>query len=47
MFHWLYVPTITVILISLGFMLLAQSLDRIFNPRTRTRAAGETESLNE
>lgn len=47
MFHWLYVPTFTVILISLGFMLLAQSLDRVFNPRTRTRASGESTSLQE
>jgi peptide/nickel transport system permease protein len=47
MFHWLYVPIVTVILMSLGFMLLAQSLDRVFNPRTRARASGETTSLNE
>lgn len=47
MFHWLYVPTLTVIVMSLGFMLLAQSLDRVFNPRTRARAAGDTTSLND
>lgn len=47
MFHWLYVPTVTVIVMSFSFMLLAQSLDRVFNPRTRSRASGETTSLDE
>jgi len=45
--HWLLVPLFTVILITLGFMLLAQSLDKVFNPRARTRHAGESIQLEE
>ncbi|KZN26275.1 ABC transporter permease [Haladaptatus sp. R4] len=35
--HWLLIPMIFIILISLGFILLAQGLDRVFNVRLRAR----------
>ncbi|WP_266081392.1 ABC transporter permease [Haladaptatus caseinilyticus] len=35
--HWLLVPMALIILISLGFILLAQGLDRVFNVRLRSR----------
>lgn len=35
--HWLIVPLVAIVGISMGFILLAQSLDRIFNPRIRAR----------
>ncbi|WP_190303833.1 ABC transporter permease [Haladaptatus sp. R4] len=35
--HWLLVPMITIILLSLGLILFAQGTDRIFNPRVRAR----------
>ncbi|WP_158059647.1 ABC transporter permease [Halorussus halophilus] len=38
--HWLLVPMALIILISLGFILLAQGLDRIFNVRLRARHEG-------
>mgnify|MGYP000038154971 FL=1 len=41
------VPMIPIALLSLSLVLLAQGLDRIFNPRVRTRMAGESESIEE
>jgi len=41
------VPMIPIALLSLAMVLLAQGLDRIFNPRVRTRMAGESESVEE
>lgn len=35
--HWLLVPMALLILVSLGFILLAQGLDRVFNVRLRAR----------
>ncbi len=35
--HWLLVPMALIILISLGFILLAQGLDQVFNVRLRAR----------
>ncbi|MGA9402796.1 ABC transporter permease [Haladaptatus sp.] len=35
--HWLLIPMALIILISLGFILLAQGLDRVFNVRLRAR----------
>lgn len=35
--HWLVVPIVAIVGISIGLMLLAQSLDRVFNPRVRAR----------
>ena len=40
--HWLLVPMALIILISLGFILLAQGLDRIFNVKLRARHEGST-----
>jgi len=36
-FYWFAVPTGTVLVLSIGLVLLAQSLDKVFNPRTRAR----------
>lgn len=41
--HWLLIPVIVISFLTLGFLLLAQSFDRIFNPRARTRQS-ETET---
>ncbi len=35
--HWLLVPMALIVFISLGFILLAQGLDRVFNVRLRAR----------
>jgi peptide/nickel transport system permease protein len=37
-------PMIAIMGIALGLILLAQGLDRVFNPRVRTRLAGESKS---
>jgi len=37
MVHWLLVPMITITWLSLGLVLFSQGLDRVFNPRIRTR----------
>lgn len=42
--YQLITPMIAIMGIALGLILLAQGLDRVFNPRVRTRLAGETES---
>lgn len=42
--YQLLVPMIAIMGIALGLILLAQGLDRVFNPRVRTRLAGESES---
>lgn len=36
-YHWLLVPIIAISSIAIGLILLAQSLDRVFNPRVRAR----------
>ncbi|WP_415378844.1 ABC transporter permease [Halosimplex sp. TS25] len=36
-YHWLLIPMIAISGIALGLILLAQSLDRVFNPRVRAR----------
>lgn len=36
-YHWLLVPMIAITGIAIGLILLAQSLDRVFNPRARAR----------
>lgn len=45
--HWFLVPMVAIIFISIGLVLLGQSLDRVFNPRVRARhektAAAEEE----
>lgn len=35
--HWFLVPIIAIITLSMGLILLGQSLDRVFNPRVRAR----------
>lgn len=35
--HWFLVPMVAIIGISIGLILLGQSLDRVFNPRVRAR----------
>jgi len=42
MFHWFYAPMVTIVLLSLGLLLLGQGLDRIFNPRIRARHSEST-----
>lgn len=37
--YWFIAPMVTVVLISLGLILLGQGLDRVFNPRIRARHA--------
>lgn len=45
--YQLIAPMIAIMGIALGLILLAQGLDRVFNPRVRTRLAGESEAENE
>jgi len=42
--YLLLVPMIFIMVLGLALVLLAQGLDRLFNPRVRTRLAGESES---
>lgn len=45
--HWLLVPVVAILGISMGLILLGQSLDRVFNPRARARhmkTAGEEDA---
>lgn len=35
--HWFLVPMVAIVFISIGLILLGQSLDRVFNPRVRAR----------
>lgn len=35
--HWLFVPLITIVILSFGLILFSQGTDRIFNPRVRAR----------
>jgi len=37
--HWVWVPVLSIMFLSIGLTLLAQSLDRVFNPRVRARHA--------
>ncbi|WP_158203195.1 ABC transporter permease [Halomarina oriensis] len=45
--HWLLVPMIAIVGLAFGLILLSQGMDRIFNPRVRTRLSGESESVEE
>jgi peptide/nickel transport system permease protein len=45
--HWLIVPMVAIMGLSLALILLGQGMDRVFNPRVRTRLAGESESTAE
>jgi peptide/nickel transport system permease protein len=42
--HWLLAPMVAIMGLSLGLILLGQGMDRVFNPRVRTRMAGESKS---
>lgn len=43
--HLILLPMAFIMLLGLALVLMAQGLDRVFNPRVRTRLAGESESL--
>ncbi|WP_435345914.1 ABC transporter permease [Haloarchaeobius sp. HRN-SO-5] len=45
--HWFLVPIIAIVGLSFGLILVSQGMDRIFNPRVRTRLTGESESVEE
>ena len=35
--HWVLLPTLTIVMLSYGLILLSQAMDRLFNPRVRAR----------
>lgn len=35
--HWLVIPTVVIVVFSMGMILISQSLDRVFNPRVRAK----------
>ena len=35
--HWLFIPMLTITVLSVGLILFSQGMDRIFNPRVRAR----------
>ncbi|MEY7851038.1 ABC transporter permease [Natrarchaeobius sp. A-rgal3] len=35
--HWVVVPTVVIVVISYGLIMLSQGMDRLFNPRVRAR----------
>lgn len=41
--HWFIAPMITIVVFSLGLILLSQGVDRIFNPRIRAKHATHTD----
>lgn len=43
--YWLMVPIIAIVGLALGLILVSQGMDRIFNPRVRTRLTGESRSV--
>jgi peptide/nickel transport system permease protein len=45
--HWLLVPIVAIVGLAFGLILVSQGMDRIFNPRVRTRLTGESESLED
>lgn len=40
--HWLLVPMVAIVLLSMALILFAQGMDRVFNPRVRARHANTT-----
>lgn len=44
--HWMLTPMIAVVMLSLGMILLAQSADRLFNPRIRAKYEKKTGKEN-
>lgn len=45
--YWLLEPMLAILFLTLGMVLLAQALDRVFNPRIRARNEGESEQTEE
>lgn len=45
--HWFLVPMIAIVTLSVGLILLGQSLDRVFNPRVRARHEKRTEDTDD
>ena len=45
--HLIFVPMAFIMFLGLSLVLLAQGLDRVFNPRVRTRLAGESETTTD
>ncbi|MDS0223039.1 ABC transporter permease [Haloarcula sp. S1AR25-5A] len=45
--HWFVVPMVAIVVISIGLILLGQSLDRVFNPRVRARHEKTTAEVDE
>ena len=45
--HWFLVPMAAIIFISIGLILLGQSLDRVFNPRVRARHEKTTSDVGD
>lgn len=45
--HWFLVPMVAIVFISVGLILLGQSLDRVFNPRVRARHEKTTAEAEE
>ncbi len=45
--HWLIAPMIAIVGLALALILIGQGLDQVFNPRVRTRLAGESESVED
>lgn len=45
--HLIFVPMVFIMFLGLALVLLAQGLDRVFNPRVRTRLAGESETTTD
>lgn len=43
--HWLLAPIFAILLLSLGFVLLSQAADQVFNPRIRARHEKTTSSV--
>lgn len=39
--HWLIIPILAIVGLSMGMILLSQSLDRVFNPRVRAKHANQ------
>lgn len=45
--HWFLVPMVAIVFISIGLILLGQSLDRVFNPRVRARNEKTTADIED
>lgn len=45
--HWLMVPIVAIVGLAFGLILVSQGMDRIFNPRVRTRLTGESKSVED